>query len=175
MEKFIGGGDPEFYKYRIFQLWIRNILDFDKQAAAYIESEKNGLFNHFKDEEHIKHVLLSGMRLYRWQTRYQRLMSLFRTDYATKLDFKRFSSEVIHLITERNNLFTDLKEGEDILFFPIDHAKFDPTRICYDLGIEMIESIVKYLSNQIPEPEGGSRSQMRLVRRKRINNMRKYV
>lgn len=175
LEKFIGGGDSEFYKYRIFQLWIRNILDFDKQAVAYIETEKNGLFNHFKDEEHIKHVLLSGMRFYRWQTRYQRLMTLFRTEYATKLDFKRFSSEIIHLITERNNLFADLKEGEDILFFPIDHSKFDPTRICYDLGIEMIFSIIKYLSNQIPEPEGGSRSQMRLVMRKRINNMRKYV
>ncbi|MHA2306153.1 MAG: hypothetical protein ACXACU_12260 [Candidatus Hodarchaeales archaeon] len=175
LAKYIGGGDADFYKYRILQLWVRNILDFDKQVVEYIENEKSHLLSHFLDETKIKQVLYTGIKLYRWHSRYQRLLTLFRTDYATKLDFKGFASEIIHLITGRNELFQDFKEGEDILFFPIDFAKFDPTRICFDLGVEMIESIITYLANQIPEPEGTNRSQMRLVMRKRINNMRKFV
>ncbi len=175
LEKYIGGGDSDYYKFRIFQLWVRNLLDFDKQAVEYIENEKSHLLSHFRDETKLKQVIFTGIKIYKLHSRYQRLATLFRNQYATKLDFKSFASEIIHLITDRNALFTDLKEGEDILFFPIDHSKFDATRICYDLGAEMIESIIKYLANQIPEPEGSNRSQMRLVMRKRINNMRKFV
>lgn len=168
--KYMAGGDPEYYKYRVFQLWLRNLLDFDKQASEYIENMKSDLLKEFSDEEVIKKSLYQAIKLYRWESHKERLSSILKTEYASKLDFKGFTSDVIHLINSRNDL------SDEIESLPIDPLNYDPKKVCYGLGLDMIESVLDYLSNQIPEPEGvGGRTQSRLIMNKRINNMKKYV
>jgi hypothetical protein len=172
--KYVAGGDPEFYKLRVFQLWLRNLLDFDKQASAHIENLKSDLFQDFPDEEAIKRTLFQAIKLYRWESHKERLSATLKIDYASKLDFKGFTSEVIHLMNSRNDLFSELTDKSFLL--PISVSNYDPTKICHDLGLEMIESVLDYLGNQIPEPEGvGGRIQSRLIMSKRVNTMKKYV
>ncbi|UCG01419.1 MAG: hypothetical protein JSW11_17590 [Candidatus Heimdallarchaeota archaeon] len=172
--KYVAGGDSEYYKFRVFQLWLRNLLDFDKQASSHIENLKSDLFKGFSDEEAIKRTLFQAIKLYRWESHKERFSATLKTDYASKLDFKGFTSEVIHLINSRNDLFSELTDESFLL--PITLSNYDSTKICHDLGLEMMESVLEYLSNQIPEPEGvGGRIQSRLIMNKRINNMKKYV
>ncbi|MFX1507538.1 MAG: hypothetical protein ACFFDC_15750 [Promethearchaeota archaeon] len=172
--KYVAGGDSEFYKFRVFQLWLRNLLDFDKQASSHIENLKSDLFQDFPDDEAIKRTLFQAIKLYRWEAHRERLSATLKMDYASKLDFKGFTSEVIHLMNSRNDLFSELTEESNLM--PISLTNYDPIKICHDLGLEMIESVLDYLGNQIPEPEGvGGRIQSRLIMNKRINTMKKYV
>ncbi|MFX0206154.1 MAG: hypothetical protein ACFFDT_09215, partial [Candidatus Hodarchaeota archaeon] len=172
--KYVAGGDSEFYKFRVFQLWLRNLLDFDKQASSHIENLKSDLFQDFPDDEAIKRTLFQAIKLYRWESHRGRLSATLKMDYASKLDFKGFTSEMIHLMNSRNDLFSELTEESNLM--PISLTNYDPIKICHDLGLEMIESVLEYLGNQIPEPEGvGGRIQSRLIMNKRINTMKKYV
>ncbi|MFX1515260.1 MAG: hypothetical protein ACFFC6_03060 [Promethearchaeota archaeon] len=172
--KYVAGGNPEFYKFRVFQLWLRNLLDFDIQASSHIENLKSDLFKDFPDEESIKRTLFQAIKLYRWESHKERLSASLKMDYASKLDFKGFTSEIIHLMNSRNDLFSKLTEESNLM--PISLANYDPVKICHDLGLEMIESVLDYLGNQIPEPEGvGGRIQSRLIMNKRVNTMKRYV
>ncbi len=173
--KYMSGGDPEYYKFRVFQLWLRNLLNFDDQASEYIETMRSGLLKEFSDDEAIKVSLFRAIKLYRWESHKQRLLAALKTEYASKLNFKGFASDVIHLMNSRDELFSELSETE-IKSLPIDLSDYDPKLICHNVGLEMIESILDYLASQIPEPEGvGGRTQIRLIMNKRINNMKKYV
>jgi len=172
--KYVAGGDSEFYKFRIFQLWLRNLLDFDKQASLYIENLKSDLFKDFPDEESIKRTLFQAIKLYKWESHKERLSATLKMDYASKLDFKGFTSEVIHLMNSRNELFSELTDESNLM--PISVSNYDQIKICHDLGLDMIESVLDYLGNQIPEPEGvGGRIQSRLIMNKRVNAMKRYV
>ena len=173
--KYIAGGDSEYYKFRVFQLWLRNLLDFDKQASEYIENIKSDLFKEFSDEEVINKSIFQAVKLFRWETHKERLLTTLKTEYASKLDFRGYTSDVFHLLKSRNELFSELSDNE-IIALPIDLSNYDPKKVCHDIGLEMIESILDYLASQIPEPEGvGGRTQSRLIMNKRINNMKKYV
>ncbi len=173
--KYIAGGDSEYYKFRVFQLWLRNLLDFDKQASEYIENIKSDLFKEFSDEEVINKSIFQAVKLFRWETHKERLLTTLKTEYASKLDFRGYTSAVFHLLRSRNELFSELSDNE-IIALPINLSNYDPKKVCHDIGLEMIESILDYLASQIPEPEGvGGRTQSRLIMNKRINNMKKYV
>ena len=172
--KYVAGGDSEFYKFRIFQLWLRNLLDFDKQASSHIENLKSDLFKDFPDEESIKRTLFQAIKLYKWESQKEQLSATLKMDYASKLDFKGFTSEVILLMNSRNELFSELTDESNLM--PISVSNYDPIKICHDLGLDMIESVLEYLGNQIPEPEGvGGRIQSRLIMNKRVNAMKRYV
>jgi len=172
--KYVAGGDSEFYKFRIFQLWLRNLLDFDKQASSHIENVKSDLFKDFPDQESIKRTLFQAIKLYRWESHKERLSATLKMDYASKLDFKGFTSEVILLMNFRNELFSELTDESNLM--PISVSNYDPMKICHDLGLDMIESVLDYLGNQIPEPEGvGGRIQSRFIMNKRVNAMKRYV
>jgi hypothetical protein len=173
LEKFIAGGDRDYYKFRVSQLWLRNLLDFDKQAANYIESMKSDMMKVFKDGEKIKSLLFQAIQLYKWESHKERVYSKLKTEYASKLDFKGHASDVIHLINNQRKLFSEL--SPELLSLTIDPSNYDPKKICHDIGVEMIESVLVYLANQIPEPEGHSKSQARLIMNKRISNMKRYV
>lgn len=169
LEKYIAGGDREYYKYRVAQLWLRNLLDFDNQTTEYIENMKNNLLKEFKDEEGIKDSLFQAIKIYKWESHKERVLSKLKADYASKLDFKGYMSDVIHLINTRGEF------NSELLLLPINHSNYEPRKICHDIGVEMIESILAYLASQIPEPEGSSKTQARLIMNKRISNMKRYV
>ncbi|MFX0185466.1 MAG: hypothetical protein ACFE95_20475 [Candidatus Hodarchaeota archaeon] len=173
LEKFIAGGDRDFYKFRVSQLWLRNLLDFDKQAANYIESIRSDILKVFRNEEITKSLIFQAIQLYKWEAHKERVYSKLKTEYASKLDFKGYASDVIHLINNQRKLFSEL--SPELLSLTIDPSNYDPKKICHEIGVEMIESVLVYLANQIPEPEGHSKSQTRLVMNKRISNMKKYV
>ena len=171
--KYIGGGDTEYYRYRIFQLWLMNLLDFDARAKDFIEEKKSDVIQEYKDLETIKSVLLQAFKLYKWKKIKDRLFGVFRNEYASKKDFSTYKSDVIHLLNAREELFTDLSSKEYEL--PIEHVEYDAHPICHELGVVMIGSILNYLSKQIPEPTGFGKIQARLILNKRINNLKKYV
>jgi hypothetical protein len=171
--KYIGGGDEEFYKLRVFQFWIRNLLDFDIRAKEFIEEKKFDFNTDYNDVELIKSVLLQAIKLYKWKTIKDRLFGVFRTEYGSKRDFTTYKSEMIHLLNARRDLFNDLSSQRYEL--PIEHTNYDAHHICHELGVVMIESILNYLSKQIPEPTGFGKIQARLILNKRINNLKKYV
>jgi hypothetical protein len=171
--KYIGGGDEEYYRYRVFQLWLMNLLDFDARAKDFIEEKKFDIIQEYKDLETIKSVLLQAFKLYKWKKIKDRLFGVFRTEYASKKDFTTYKSEMIHLLHARQELFTDLSSKEYEL--PIELAEYDAHPICHELGVAMIGSILNYLSKQIPEPTGVGKIQARLILNKRINNLKKYV
>ncbi|MFX1283618.1 MAG: hypothetical protein ACFFB5_08180 [Promethearchaeota archaeon] len=171
--KFMAGGDLEYYKFRVFQLWLRNLLDFDNQASEFIENKKSDLLKEFSDDDAIKKALFQAIKLYRWESHKERLLATLKTEYASKLDFKGYTSDIIHLFNSRNELFFELNKEVSL---PVDLSSYNPKKVCYDLGLEMIESVLSYLASQIPEPEGvGGRTQSRLIMNKRISNMKKYV
>lgn len=172
--KYIGGGDSEYYKRRIFQLWLRNLLDFDKNAVEYVEEVKFDLIEEFPDEKSMQMTLLQAIKLHKWETHKERLSNQLRAEYASQLDFKRYMSDLIHLINLRNELFSEFSAKTFSL--PINPENYDPKKICYELGVDMVESIMTYLNSQIPEPEGvGGKIQSRLILNKRINNLKKFV
>ncbi|MHA1974437.1 MAG: hypothetical protein ACTSW1_15675 [Candidatus Hodarchaeales archaeon] len=170
--EYIAGGDREFYPYRVFQLWIRNLLDFDKTATNYIEQEKSEIFTDF-DLEKIKSTLLQAIKLHKWVTIKERLISRVQNEYASKRDFSGYTVELIHLLNSRNELFSDIKIEDFIP--PIEKSEYAPEYVAHQLAVAMMESIIKYLGLQIPEPEGMDRIQARLIVNKRINNLSKYV
>ena len=169
--KFIAGGDSDFYPIRVFQLWIRNLLDFDKIAISYIE--KNGhIFNEFS-LDNIKEILLHGIKLYKWMTIKERLISQINNEYASKKDFSGYATNFIHLMHSRKDLFKTLNIKE---FKPtIEKSEYDLEYISHQLALATMSSIINYLGNQIPEPEGVDRIQARLIVNKRIANLEKYV
>ncbi|MFX0172025.1 MAG: hypothetical protein ACFE9L_08900 [Candidatus Hodarchaeota archaeon] len=173
LEKFIAGGDRDYYKFRVSQLWLRNLLNFDKQAASYIESMKSDILKVLKDEEVVKSLIFQAIQLYKWESHKELVYSKLKTEYASELDFKGYTSDVIHLINNQRKLFSEL--SPEILSLTIDPSNYDPKKICHEIGVEMIESVLAYLANQIPEPEGHSKSQARLVMNKRISNMKRYI
>lgn len=173
--KYIGGGDRQFFIRRIFQLWLRNLLDFDKQAVEYIEEIKFDILEDFSDDEEEMHIaILQAIKLYKLYNQQERLLSQLKTEYATQLDFKGYRSEIIHLLNRRNEIFSEF--SQDDFRLPIEPSNYDPDKICYEIGVKMIESTMKYLASQIPEPEGvGGKIQSRVILNKRINNLKKYV
>lgn len=175
LSKYIGGGDEEFYKRRVFQLWLKNLLDFDKKASDYILSTKSDLFSEFDDEEVIKRILLQAIKLHKLITVKERFLSLLKNEYVRKKDFSGYKGELIHLLQSREEFFSEI-EPDSPLSGLIDHSQYAPRYICHELGVTMIESILFYLSQQIPEPEGvGGKIQSRMLLNKRINSMKKYV
>ncbi|MFX1251913.1 MAG: hypothetical protein ACFFCZ_09915 [Promethearchaeota archaeon] len=173
MLKYLGGGNPEFYKYRVFQLWLRNLLDFDARARNYIEERKIDIIQEFKDYDTIKSVLLQAIKLYKWNTIKDRLLALLQIEYASKKDFTKYKSDITLLLNARNEFFSDLASKPYEL--PIELKKYDAHLVCYELGLVMIESIARYLSKQIPEPTGFDKLQARMILNKRIDNLKKYV
>jgi len=160
--KYIGGGDHEFYRRRVCQLWLRNILDFDKKALEYIEKKKFDLLEDFPDEESIRLALLQAIKLFKWETHKERLSNKLKTEYASQLDFKGYTSEIIHLINSRNELFSEFANATQSL--PIDPSNYNPIKVCYEIGVDMIESVLSYLGSQIPEPQTvGGKIQSRLI------------
>ncbi|MFX0092382.1 MAG: hypothetical protein ACFFBD_11515, partial [Candidatus Hodarchaeota archaeon] len=167
----IAGGDAEFYKHRVFQLWLRNLLDFDVRARNYIEEKKIDIIETYKDYE--KSVLLQAFRLYKWNKLKERLLTLLQAEYASKKYFSAYTSDIIHLLNAREELFADLSSKPYHL--PLEQRIYNLDHICRELGVVMIESILNYLAKQIPEPTGFSKIQARMILNKRINNMKKYV
>ncbi|MHA1214819.1 MAG: hypothetical protein ACTSPG_05945 [Candidatus Hodarchaeales archaeon] len=170
--EYIAGGDAEFYPYRVFQLWIRNLLDFDKTATSYIEQEKSDIFADF-DLEKIRFTLLQAIKLHKWVTVKERLISRVQNEYASKRDFSGYTVELIHLLNSRDELFSSIEI--DNFIPPVEKSEYAPEYVAHQLAVAMMESIIKYLGLQIPEPEGVDRIQARLIVNKRINNLTKYV
>jgi len=170
--EYIAGGDPEFYPFRVFQLWIRNLLDFDKTAIDYIEKEKSHIFNEFSIDK-IKDVLLLSIKLFRWMTIKERLLSQIKNEYASKKDFSGYTTNFIHLMHSRIDLFKTL----DIDEFkpPIEKSEYDSEYISHQIALATMSSVINYLTKQIPEPEGVDRIQARLIVNKRVKNLEKYV
>ncbi|MHA2203830.1 MAG: hypothetical protein ACW991_09085, partial [Candidatus Hodarchaeales archaeon] len=173
--KHIGGGDEEFYKRRVFQLWLKNLLDFDKKASDYILEKKADLFSEFDDVEVIKRVLLQAIKLHKLISVKERFLSLLKNEYARRKDFSGYKGELIHLLQSREEFFSGI-ESDSPFSGLIDHPQYTPRYICHELGVTMIESVLSYLSQQIPEPEGvGGKIQSRMLLNKRISSMKKYV
>ena len=84
--------------------------------------------------------------------------------------------QLAHNITKsREEFFANLGDDSPLNGL-IDHSQYTSRYICHELGVAMIESVLSYLSQQIPEPEGvGGKIQSRMLLNKRINSMKKYV
>jgi hypothetical protein len=82
-------------------------------------------------------------------------------------------SEFIHILQSQKELFTD-KPNSAILSL-LDLVNYQPQFLCRELGDVMITSVLKNLGRQIPEPEGVSKIQSRLILNRRISNLEKHV
>jgi hypothetical protein len=98
-----------------------------------------------------------------------------KNNYARRKDFTGYRGELVHLLQSREEFFSNL-EDDSPLNGLIDPSLYTSRYICHELGVAMIESVLSYLSQQIPEPEGvGGKIQSRMLLNKRINSMKKYV
>ena len=173
--KYIGGEDEEYYKRRVFQLWLKNLLEFDSKASDYILQTRSDILSEFDNEEVMKKVLLKAIKLHKLITVKERFVSLLKNDYARKKDFSGYRGELVHLLQSREEFFANLGDDSPLNGL-IDHSQYTSRYICHELGVAMIESVLSYLSQQIPEPEGvGGKIQSRMLLNKRINSMKKYV
>ena len=103
----------------------------------------------------------------------ERLISQINNEYASKKDFSGYATNFIHLMHSRKDLFKTLNIKE---FKPtIEKSEYDLEYISHQLALATMSSIINYLGNQIPEPEGVDRIQARLIVNKRIANLEKYV
>ncbi len=171
--RYIAGNNPEYYPYRIFHLWLRLLLAFDAQAVTKIEDMKIDVVDQFPDIESMKSALLFSIRLNQFNTVKSNFRARMRSEYAQQRNYSGYMSEYIHILQSQKELFTD-KPNSTILSL-LDLANYQPQFLCRELGDVMITSVLKNLGRQIPEPEGVSKIQSRLILNRRINNLEKHV
>ncbi len=170
--KYLGGEDPDFYSRRVFLLFLYNILQFDLPFRRKAEVERNSFIDDYP-QERFPQMLLQALRLYQLFQHKERLLALLRNEYTAKSHFKSYASEIIHFIQRRNHLFNNL--GTDLSLLSVDLESYQDERLRQDFAIAILESIVRHFGQQIPEPEGMSRQQARIILNKRRNNLRKQL
>jgi hypothetical protein len=171
--RYIAGNNPEYYPYRIFHLWLRLLLAFDAQAVTKIEDMKIDVVDQFPDIETMKSALLFSIRLNQFNTVKGNFRARMRSEYAQQRNYSGYMSEFIHILQSQKELFTD-KPNSAILSL-LDLVNYQPQFLCRELGDVMITSVLKNLGRQIPEPEGVSKIQSRLILNRRISNLEKHV
>ncbi|MHA2389919.1 MAG: hypothetical protein ACXACW_14465, partial [Candidatus Hodarchaeales archaeon] len=95
------------------------------------------------------------------------------SEYSQQRNYSGYMSEFIHILQSQKELFTD-KPNSAILSL-LDLVNYQPQFLCRELGDVMITSVLKNLGRQIPEPEGVSKIQSRLILNRRISNLEKHV
>ncbi|PWI47151.1 hypothetical protein CEE45_13120 [Candidatus Heimdallarchaeota archaeon B3_Heim] len=171
--RYIAGEDPEYFPYRIFHLWLRLLLAFDAKAVTVLEDMKIDVVEEFPDIETMKSALLFSTRLNQFNTVKDNFRAKLRSEYAQQRNYSGYMSEFIHILQSQRELFTE-KPNSTVLSM-LDLTKYQSQFLCRELGDVMIESVLKNLGKQIPEPEGVSKIQSRLILNRRINNLEKYV
>ncbi len=173
LQKYIGGEDITFYQHRVFHLFLRQLLSFDVQAVDRIEKEKFNLVKDFDDLDEMKQILLHAIRLSQFNTLKDSFKARLRTEYALQRTYSEYRSELIHLLTMQRDLFSN--ESEKFILSLIDKDIYQPHFVCLELGNAMIGSLLKNLGKQVPEPEGVSKIQARLILNRRVSNLEKSV
>jgi hypothetical protein len=173
LKRYIGGEDVDFYPHRVFHLFLRQLLSFDVQAIDRIENEKFNLVKDFTDINDMKKVLLHAIRLSQYVTLKDGFKARLRTEYALQRTYNEYRSELIHLLKMQKELFAN--ESEKFALSLIDKDIYRPQFFCLELGNAMIASLLKNLGKQVPEPEGVSKMQSRLILNRRISNLEKSV
>jgi hypothetical protein len=173
LQKYIGGEDSAFYPYRVFHLFLRNLLSFDAQAVDIIEREKFDLVKDFTDIEEIKKITFHAIRFSQFYTLKENLKARLRTEYALQRTYSEYRSELIHLLKLQKKIFSD--ESEKFVLSLIDETIYQPQFFCMELGNTILTSMLQNLARQVPEPEGVGRIESRLILNRRISNLEKSV
>ncbi|NHJ02954.1 MAG: hypothetical protein EAX86_12530 [Candidatus Heimdallarchaeota archaeon] len=170
--KYLGGDDPEYYSRRVFILFLYNILQFDPPFRKQLETHKDSFLEEYPPSNYAN-LIVQVLRFYQLYQHKERLLTLLKNEYTAKSHFKNYASEIIHFIKKRNHLFNIL--GKDLSLLSVDLEDFQNERLNQFFALSVLESIVRHFGQQIPEPEGMSRQQARLVLNKRRNNLRKQI
>ncbi|MHA1945954.1 MAG: hypothetical protein ACW97W_07565, partial [Candidatus Hodarchaeales archaeon] len=173
LQKYIGGEDIAFYPYRIFHLFLRNLLSFDAQAVDSIEREKFDLVKDFTDIEEIKRITFHAIRFSQFYTLKENFKARLRAEYALQRTYSEYRSELISLLKLQEKIFSD--ESERFILSLIDETIYQPQFFCMELGNTILTSMLKNLARQVPEPEGVGRIESRLILNRRISNLEKSV
>lgn len=173
LKRYIGGEDTTFYPYRVFHLFLRQLLSFDAQAVDRIEQEKFNLVKDFTDIDEMKRILLHTIRFSQFYTLKENFKARLKTEYALQRTYSEYRSELIHLLKMQKKIFSD--ESERFVLSLIDETIYQPQFFCMELGNTILTSMLKNLARQVPEPEGVGRIESRLILNKRISNLEKSV
>ncbi|MCK4848304.1 MAG: hypothetical protein KAT16_04705 [Candidatus Heimdallarchaeota archaeon] len=173
LQKYIGGEDTAYYPYRVFHLFLRNLLSFDAQAVDRIEREKFDLVKDFTDIDELKKIIFHAIRFSQYYTLKENFKARLRTEYALQRTYNEYRSELIHLLKMQKKIFSG--ESEGFILSLIDKTIYHPQFFCMELGNTIIASMLKNLARQVPEPEGVGKIQSRLILNRRISNLEKSV
>jgi hypothetical protein len=94
-----------------------------------------------------------------------------RTEYATKLNYHDYATQLYHLLALRDRSIEPFEKG--IFPFTLEGGRLDQQVMLHQLGVAALESALTKLTNQIPIPKGIANSRMVLIKRKA--NLRKAV
>ncbi len=171
--RYIAGENREFYPFRIFHLWLRLLLAFDAKAVTKIEDMEIDIVDTFSDIETMKEALLYAIKLNQFNTVKDNFKARLRSEYAQQRNYSGYMSEFIHILQSQKELFMD--KPNSLVLSLIDSANYQPQFLCRELGDTMTSSVLKNLGRQVPEPEGVSKIQSRLILNRRIHNLEKHV
>lgn len=169
--KYLADGDENFYKYRVAQIWLYTLLFEDPQGKVFLTKQRANIYNIIKESDSVENILLNAILFLKFQTVNSRLLHQLNTEYASKGNYPDYTSRLIGILDTRNTLIE--RFGGTEMFLTIKLSSLDLRKMMINLGVSMIEAVLKKLENQIPEPRGAGMK--RTIMAKRKMNLRKFV
>lgn len=171
MLKYLAAGDESFYKYRVAQIWLYSLFLEDSQGKVFLTKQRSNILNLLENSKSIENVLLNAIVLLKFQTVYSRLLHQLNSEYASKGNYPDYASKLNGILKTRNTLIERFGGTEN--FLTIELSSLDLKKMMIDIGVSMIEAVLKKLESQIPEPRGAGMK--RTIMAKRKMNLRKFV
>ncbi len=170
--KYLANDDQEYFPLRIAQIWLYALLREFPEAKEHLEKQQSNILAILseKGQEKVKKYLRDSILLARWFSIYTRLRHSIRTDYAYSKDYVGYSSNLLHLLDTQKEIKQRF-DSESSFPIPFDRKRLEKDTILLDIGVTMVESVMKRLESQIPIPEGaGSKRSIMAKRRQNLRN-----
>ncbi|MHA1989733.1 MAG: hypothetical protein ACW981_08340 [Candidatus Hodarchaeales archaeon] len=178
--KYLAENNEELYASRVVTLWLFALFGDNPGARTFIQKgwESIAIINRWADNKGEGDRLEGYFQLINQGVEYAKLMKIYngfyhmmRTEYATKLNYHDYATQLYHLLALRDRSIEPFEKG----IFPItlEGGRLDQQVMLHQLGVAALESALTKLTNQIPIPKGIANSRMVLIKRKA--NLRKAV
>ncbi|HKZ41786.1 MAG TPA: hypothetical protein VJ044_12540, partial [Candidatus Hodarchaeales archaeon] len=179
--KFLAEGDEEFYQRRVLLLWLFALFSENPGAREYLTRRKMGCIpelDAWATRNGEGDRIAGYVELIRLAVEFNKVRNIsrgfwqsIRTEYATRLTFGDYATELYHLLALRES---SLLPFENQLYpIPVEGGDMAEETLIHQIGLAAIESELSKLSSTVPSPRGTINAKMILV--KRVANLRKAV
>ncbi|RMD89945.1 MAG: hypothetical protein D6813_09930 [Calditrichaeota bacterium] len=175
--KYIALEDAKFYRKRVGLLWLYSLLMTNDTAQKYMQEKGASLLDELEvwlqtHNQTILDVLWKALGYSKFEKVFLNLGHKFRSEYASKANFRVYASGLYHLLRQRREAISPFEHGDFPI--PVDISRFEEKNILIEFGQKMIDSVIQKLGSQIPAPRGLAHHQ-RAIMAKRLANLEREV